>query len=175
MTEWAMEYWYLLVAALLIGAAVAAWIWLRRDPEAGQPVREIDERPSGPLEPVRPVIEVAERVDFAAMPRTPAPTPVAATGDRPAIAPANGDPDDLSRIKGVGPKLVALLASLGITRFDQIAAWTADDIAEVDRFLGAFQGRITRDAWVEQAGYLARGDIGAFTARFGALGEDKAG
>jgi predicted flap endonuclease-1-like 5' DNA nuclease len=64
-----------------------------------------------------------------------------------------------------------MLNALGITRYDQIAAWTAADIAEVDRFLGMFQGRIARDNWVEQAGYLARGDVAGFAARYGALGD----
>ena len=44
------------------------------------------------------------------------------------------------------------------------------DIAEVDRFLGDFQGRIARDNWVEQAGHLAKGDEAGFAARFGSLG-----
>ena len=171
MAEWAQQYWYLIVAALLLGVAVAAFVWLRRDPADDMPVREIDDRPAPPLEPVRPVIEVAERIDFSIPAPTPAPMAAhAEAGKRPAVAAAVGAPDDLSRIKGVGPKLVALLTSLGITRYDQIAAWTEADIAEVDRFLGNFRGRITRDAWVEQAGYLARGDTEGFAARFGALG-----
>ena len=33
-----------------------------------------------------------------------------------------------------------------------------------------FKGRITRDRWVEQAGYLARGDTAGFEAQFGKLG-----
>lgn len=192
MLEWATEYWYLCLAALVIGVAVAAWIWLRPARADDVPVREIDEqRPAAPLEPARPVIELAERVDFTATPAGPAPAPIpaptaaaapdavidtasAATAapslDRPAVPTAVGEPDDLSRIKGLGPKLRTLLASFGITRFDQIAAWSDADVAEVDRFLGQFQGRIVRDNWVEQAGYLARGDTEGFAARFGALG-----
>jgi len=82
---------------------------------------------------------------------------------------AQGEPDDLRRIKGIGPKLNALLAELGITRYDQIAAWSAADIAKVDAHLGTFQGRIVRDNWVEQAGLLARGDTAGFAAKFGNL------
>jgi predicted flap endonuclease-1-like 5' DNA nuclease len=88
---------------------------------------------------------------------------------KPRIAAAVGDPDDLRKLKGVGPKLNGLLTDLGITRYDQIAAWTAADIAEVDRHLGTFKGRITRDSWVEQAGYLARNDVAGFEAKFGKL------
>jgi predicted flap endonuclease-1-like 5' DNA nuclease len=180
MIEWATQYWYLCLIALVIGIATAAWIWLRVDGADAAPVREIDEQPAPmPLEPARPVIDVAEPVNFAAQP--PAPDPVSAVetptdgADRPAIAAAVGAPDDLTMIKGVGPKLNALLISLGVTRFDQIAAWGSNEIAEVDRFLGNFQGRIDRDAWIEQAGYLARGDTAGFTARFGELGTESRG
>ena len=82
---------------------------------------------------------------------------------------AAGDGDDLSRIKGVGPKLVALLGSLGVTRFAQIAAWSEADIAEVDAKLGTFAGRIGRDSWVEQCKLLATGDKAGFEGKFGKL------
>lgn len=78
-------------------------------------------------------------------------------------------PDDLRQLKGVGPKLVALLGDLGITRFDQIAAWTAADVETIDAQLGTFKGRIARDNWIEQAGFLAKGDIAGFEAKFGKL------
>ena len=80
-----------------------------------------------------------------------------------------GAPDNLRLLKGVGPKLAALLTQLGITRFDQIASWTEADIATVDAHLGTFKGRIVRDNWVEQASYLARGDTAGFEAKFGRL------
>ena len=87
----------------------------------------------------------------------------------PRIAAAVGEPDDLRKIKGIGPKLNTLLGELGISRYDQIAAWTASDAAEVDPYLGSFKGRIARDNWIEQAGFLARGDIAGFEAKFGKL------
>jgi predicted flap endonuclease-1-like 5' DNA nuclease len=183
MMTWAIDYWYLCLAALIIGIATAAWIWLQMAARA--PMLDIDERPRAvphsaapkPLEPAKPVIDVAEPVRFVA----PVPEPVAATvmaadlasgADRPAIAAAVGVPDDLTLIKGVGPKLNILLISLGVTRFDQIAAWGASEIGEVDRFLGSFKGRITRDSWVEQAGLLASGDHAGFAAKFGAVGSE---
>lgn len=62
-----------------------------------------------------------------------------------------------------------MLQSLGITRFDQIAAWSDSDIDRIDAQLGKFQGRIRRDNWVEQAGYLAKGDTAGFEGRFGKI------
>ncbi|MBL0966209.1 MAG: hypothetical protein IBJ05_05160, partial [Blastomonas sp.] len=88
---------------------------------------------------------------------------------KPRIAAAVGDPDDLRKIKGIGPKLNTLLGELGVARYDQIAAWTAADVAEIDPYLGTFKGRIDRDNWIEQAGFLARGDIAGFEAKFGKL------
>lgn len=66
-----------------------------------------------------------------------------------------GAADDLKRIKGVGPKLEQLLHSLGFFHFDQVAAWTDEEIAWVDENLEGFKGRVTRDEWVAQAKDLA--------------------
>lgn len=77
--------------------------------------------------------------------------------------------DDLTKIKGVGPKLSALLHSLGVTSFSQIAGWNDADIERVDAQLGQFQGRIRRDNWMEQARFLAAGDTAAYEDRFGKL------
>lgn len=104
----------------------------------------------------------------------PAPEPVAAAPE-PAPAPASAPAapaaaDDLARIKGVGPKLVALLGELGVTSFAQIAAWTDEDVSRIDAQLGRFAGRITRDQWVEQAKLLAAKDEAGFAERFGRNG-----
>ena len=77
--------------------------------------------------------------------------------------------DDLTRIKGVGPKLAAFLSQLGITRFSQIAAWSEADIDRIDAQLGTFAGRIRRDNWVEQCRFLAADDKAGFEAKFGKL------
>lgn len=81
----------------------------------------------------------------------------------------SGAADDLSRIKGVGPKFADSLNSLGFRRYEQIAALTPTEIERLDKQLGAFRGRIGRDRIVEQADYLARGDTDGFEERFGKL------
>jgi predicted flap endonuclease-1-like 5' DNA nuclease len=83
---------------------------------------------------------------------------------------AKGPSDDLSRLKGVGPKFVARLAELGITRYDQLAGLNANEAAHLDERMGAFQGRLARDRVIEQADYLARGDVDGFEEKFGKLG-----
>ncbi len=80
---------------------------------------------------------------------------------KPSIAAA---PDDLKRIKGVGPQLEAKLNAIGITSFAQIAKWTKKDQADFNEQL-SFSGRIERDDWVAQAKILAKGGSTEFSKR----------
>ncbi|MFN3938639.1 MAG: NADH-quinone oxidoreductase subunit E [Gemmobacter sp.] len=98
---------------------------------------------------------------------------VGSVGTRPAAldAPRAGKGDDLTRIKGVGPRLAALCNRLGFWHFDQIANWTRDEIAWVDANLEGFKGRVTRDDWVVQARILAAGGETEFSARQGREGK----
>ena len=86
-----------------------------------------------------------------------------------ALPGASGPPDDLVQLKGIGPKLAALLNQRGIIRFDQIAKLTPAQVDDLDDALGAFRGRLARDRVVDQADYLARGDIDGFEQRYGTL------
>ncbi|MEM8753238.1 MAG: endonuclease [Pseudomonadota bacterium] len=93
--------------------------------------------------------------------------PAATGGVRPAALTAAraGGADDLKKIKGVGPKLEELLNSLGFYHFDQIAGWTADEVAWVDENLEGFKGRVSRDEWVAQAKLLAEGGETEFSKK----------
>lgn len=104
-----------------------------------------------------------------AMPSAPAaPTPVPGPEPSPDPEPLRSSGgEDLSRIKGLGPRLQAQLQELGVTRIAQIAAWDEAEIDRIDAQLGRFEGRIRRDNWVEQARLLAAGDMAAYEARFG--------
>jgi predicted flap endonuclease-1-like 5' DNA nuclease len=82
---------------------------------------------------------------------------------------ADGAGDDLQQMKGVGPKLAAMLNARGLTRFDQIAGLSPGQVEALDAELGAFCGRLSRDRIVEQAHYLARGDLDGYKQNFGAL------
>lgn len=77
--------------------------------------------------------------------------------------------DELQTMKGLGPKLASLLRAQGLTRFEQIAALTPDDLAGLDAHFGAFKGRLARDRIVEQAAFLARGDREGYERAFGKL------
>ncbi|MCC6735104.1 MAG: 30S ribosomal protein S2 [Bauldia sp.] len=95
-------------------------------------------------------------IDVGAQDEPPVEEAVVAEGAAPAGAgetmferPA-GAPDNLRRLPGVGKVLEGRLHALGVTRFDQIAAMSADDIARLDDALNA-KGRVERDDWVGQA------------------------
>ncbi len=88
-------------------------------------------------------------------------------GSKPATLSAarDGQADDLKMIKGVGPALEQLCNRLGFFHFDQIAAWTPEEVAWVDANLEGFKGRVSRDDWVEQARILAEGGETEFSKR----------
>lgn len=152
-----LQSWLIPALVLLL---LAALVWriavvrrqrvIRLPPRAGASTAA----PATPAIPATP--------DVPDMPDELAPPPVAA---------AAGPPDDLRRIKGIGPKLEALLHELGVTRFDQIAAWEAAELAAIDARLGSFQGRPERDQWQEQARLLAAGDMKAFERLHGKIGD----
>jgi predicted flap endonuclease-1-like 5' DNA nuclease len=85
---------------------------------------------------------------------------------------ASGPPDNLQVLKGVGVKMAAKLNENGICRYDQLASLTPAQVAALDARMEPFQGRIERDRLVDQAGYLARGDVQGFQATFGNLGSE---
>lgn len=134
---------------------------------AHAPITEAELPASPPAaEPVREPAPLADEPIAAAAAMDATPASVAASGP----APVSGDDaDDFTRMKGVGPKLAERLRSLGITRFAQIAALSPSEAAALDAQLGNFQGRLQRDRWVEQAGFLAAGDTAGYEAQFGRL------
>ena len=82
-------------------------------------------------------------------------------GEKPKViyddGPTDGAPDDLKKIKGIGPKFEAELNANGIFYYRQIGAWKAAEIREVERnALSRYPGRIMRDGWVKQARALAK-------------------
>ena len=186
--------WLLYIIALLIGIITAFSVWAATGREAsevdsfsaddgllekaGEPVRPVETQPepakpapavvAEPAPPPAPKTLVAPATPAPKEEPAAAPAVPAATG-KPQIPAAVGEPDNLRLIKGVGPKLNTLLISLGVTRFDQIAEWKEAEINEVDQYLDTFSGRITRDAWIDQAKFLAKDDIAGFEKKYGKL------
>jgi large subunit ribosomal protein L21 len=61
------------------------------------------------------------------------------------------DGDDLQAIKGLGAVAETKLKDAGVTTYDQIAAWTPDEVQDIAARLSLQAGRITSDDWVGQA------------------------
>lgn len=174
------EIWVLLVLAALLGLLAGWLIWARRSTEVKTDTTvsdrlraELDacskertrltdhvvalenELASAKAEKAAPVVAPVAAAPVEAAPAETA--PVAAAKPASLKAPRKGKADDLKLIKGVGPVLEKLCHKLGYYHFDQIAAWTAAEVAWVDENLEGFKGRVTRDEWVIQARDLAAG------------------
>lgn len=158
--EFARDYWPLILIAALV-VLIAAYLLLR-------PRQRV--QLSKDTAPVRPHMQVSRGIAGEA-----AAAASDVTGqiiDAPVhenLPGASGPPDDLTTLKGVGPKFAALLNEQGITRFDQLARLSEGDIERLDSHLGPFKGRLHRDQVPLQADYLARGDQDGFEQRFGKL------
>jgi len=173
-----------MVIALLVGLLVGWWMFKRLRAGSGREVS--DQRPSEVVEPpppaprsleedrpIRAGVDGPERNGLAS-------SGAAAASDvagqvlgvqvHEELPGASGPPDNLEIMKGVGPKLVTRLHESGITRFEQLARLSDNEVDILDEKMGPFRGRLRRDRIVEQASYLARGDKDGFEARFGKLG-----
>lgn len=175
--------WVLAVAALVIGLLVAWYVFhASRKTRVTGARRDVLDEGAAPAERNRALMDAAPASGSGpASPPAVAPvtTPAGLAGAGTIVAAAEdaqaerrtGEQDDLARIKGVGPKLVARLRELGVTSFAEIAAWSDADIDRIDPQLGRFEGRIRRDDWVGQAQLLAAGDDAAFADRYGRTGQ----
>jgi NADH-quinone oxidoreductase subunit E len=123
--------------------------------------------PKAKAAPKAPAPDAAEKIAKPATKPAATPAPAAGEGTKPKTmkAPRKAGADDLKLIKGVGPKLEALLHGMGFFHFDQIAKWSSEEVAWVDQNLEGFKGRVTRDDWVAQAAILADGGETEFSNR----------
>jgi predicted flap endonuclease-1-like 5' DNA nuclease len=150
---------------------------------APEPIAASAAEPEPVVEPVaepapapEPAAEAPTEPPAAPPPEpAPVPEPVATPPEPSPPTPAAPAPNvagalALTTIKGLGPKVAAMLAERGITRVDQLAALSPDEASALDVQLGAFTGRMGRDRWIEQAKLLAAGDTAAYEAQFGKLG-----
>jgi predicted flap endonuclease-1-like 5' DNA nuclease len=164
--EFVQSYWPVFLIALIIGAIVGYLIFRPR-----QRVSLTENTPLRPhmTAPPQMLREGRGLTDEAAAAASDVAGPIIGTKVHDELPGATGTPDDLVKLKGVGPKLATLLYDRGIVRFEQIAKLSPGQVEALDESLGAFRGRFSRDRIVEQADYLARGDIDGYEAKFGRL------
>lgn len=168
----------LIIAAVVAILAVVGLFLLLRKPKQRVSLSE-------PAPLARPAAPVAPKAEKPAPAPAPKPAPKEGKGIADSAAAAVLDvatpmlgvdahpdmpSDELTRIKGLGPKAKAVLNGIGIHRFADIAGLDAARAAEVDEQLGTFKGRIFRDRWIDQARYLEQGDTAGFEKEFGKLG-----
>lgn len=158
-----------LLIALL--AAIVIYLAFGGGATATAPVHVAKPAPVAAPNPAPTAPKPAAAPAAAAPKPTPTPQPAASGSGGEALRPAGlsaprgGKADDLKQIKGVGPKLEKLCNELGFWHFDQVAAWTPDEVAWVDENLKGFKGRVSRDNWVEQARVLGAGGQTEFSKR----------
>jgi predicted flap endonuclease-1-like 5' DNA nuclease len=63
-------------------------------------------------------------------------------------------PQGLRRIRGIGPAYARVLEAVGVTRVQQVAAWTDADVRAFAEKLKIKPERIVNDDWVGQASVL---------------------
>lgn len=164
--EFMTIYWPVLLVGLLIGAIVGYLMFRPR-----QQVRLSDDTP------VRPhMVALTKRdgegrglADEAAAAASDVAGQILSARVHQHLPGATGTPDDLQKLKGVGPKFAAMLGERGIIRFDQLAKLSPGQVETLDAEMGPFRGRFASDRIIEQADYLARGDLDGYKAKFGNL------
>lgn len=168
MSHLAIELALWIFLAFLVGCILGC---LLRRLFAGEPAPAIASGPSQSTGMAAPVTSVPEvKAESAAAAMTAAQAAAGAPARPTGIAVARGGtPDNLQRISGVGPKNEKTLHSLGFFHFDQIAAWTPEEVAWVDDHL-KFGGRIAREEWINQARLLAEGKEDEFHQLYGTGG-----
>lgn len=120
---------------------------------------------------LEPVTTPLEQPIEAPVPPVVAPEPARAPFVESAapVVPAAPAGTDLTRLKGLGPKVAAMLVEQGIPDIATLARLQPGEADDVAAQLGVFAPRMAKDRWVEQARYLATGDIAGFEAVFGKL------
>ena len=168
---WLVWHMWILLLLAFAGGVIAGWILRSRSDEESAP-EALTAAPAKPSADPEPASEAPPA------PHVPAPGPSSVASDSSSemsesrvaaaftapepSAPAQPEPeaaqpggDDLTAIKGLGPKAAEKLQAAGVTSLAQIAAWSAADVEKYDEALNA-RGRIARDDWVGQAKALSK-------------------
>jgi predicted flap endonuclease-1-like 5' DNA nuclease len=163
----------LMAVAYFLGAALACTIRrsfapaVRTTAAVGAGERRVDPLPEVAVRDAQAAAAVAAAARATAF--TPQPPPVAPPAPVAPVAAlpvsvAVGTPQDLKSIQGIDAATEVRLNGLGVTRYEQIAAWARTDVDRIGQALGK-KGRVARENWIEQAQILARGGQTLFSVR----------
>ena len=156
------QMWFFLILAFAIGLGLGWRLWSASG-EAGKTLQATKDeiarlqRENDSLSSVaarhQAALEASQATSKSApaQPKfTPKPAPSKSVAKPKSPKTKKVETNDLTQIKGLGPKAVEVLKAGGIISFSQIAGWTKSEIAEWDEKLNA-RGRIDRENWVGQA------------------------
>ena len=143
--------WMAYGAAASIGAT---WWWMSRVSRFVAPQLDAPLNAEASAETPAPLM-VAEQIAIEARPAVVEPPAVIASEPVEAPTEATADrPDELTLLRGVGPRVADALVARGVTTFAQLAAWTDHDMAKFDTELKLL-GRSKRYDFLGQARELA--------------------
>ena len=72
---------------------------------------------------------------------------------------AHKEPDDLTKLEGIGPKVAKVLNGAGVTTFEDLAHARTEDIQNALNTAGLQM--MNPEGWIEQAKLAAKGDLDA--------------
>ncbi|MBN1936335.1 MAG: hypothetical protein JW934_16840 [Anaerolineae bacterium] len=164
--------WVILSGLLPAAGGIVLVLWLLQRRRQG-----LQQSPVTPGRIVLPEAPEPEPAPEARPQSEPVPRPGAEAGETkpvmvkvPAAQPAvdrTPEPDDLTALEGIGPKIAGVLKMAGILTFAQLAAM---DVAQLKALLKEGGIRIANsDTWPEQAALAARGDWDGLAALQGSL------
>lgn len=119
------------------------------EPEVAPPLEAAPE-PELLAAPVEPYVEPAPAAPEPKLVASPEPETPAA----PVVSPAPGEVDDLTLIRGIGPRVADALVARGVLTFRQLAHWSEKDMHHFDTELKLL-GRSKRYDFLGQAKALA--------------------
>lgn len=160
--------WLMLAIFFFIGALLF-WLWIMREERNAEEAAE--ESLDAAEETLKRLEAQAAPAETSAPPKAAAPSaapqkPVEeapAPAAKPAVAPpapaskAKAEPDDLTRIEGVGPKMAEILIAAGVDSYAKLAAMNEDSIVETVRN-GGGRKSASMATWAQQAKLAAAGD-----------------
>lgn len=175
----------LMWAILFMLGALLFWLWVMREEQSAEEAVEesLDaaeetlkrlETQTAPAEsPPAPKAEEAPKaVEKAPEPKPEASTPEPEPPAPEPVAESSGEPDDLTRVEGIGPKYAEILVAAGVDTFAKLATMDEDAIVETVRN-GGGRKSASMNTWAEQAKLAANGNWDALEKLQGELSGGK--
>lgn len=154
--------WLIVSGLVPVAGGIALLIWLLQkyhqqlQTETATPGRIIlPEEPEAEVQPLPKGESIKETIVREAVARETAPKKAAPKKAAATKVTPEPEPDDLTAIEGIGPKIASVLQEAGVRTFAQLAEMSSEQIK------AALEGKVriaNSGTWTEQAALAARGD-----------------